>query len=68
MLDKTLSFLLAQLNEHLAGRYPSKEPHAVLSSLMTLEVGNRAQGAKPISPERARFARRWIRDPVREAA
>jgi hypothetical protein len=37
MLDRTLNFLLAQLNDHLGTRYPSKEPHAVLSSLSTLE-------------------------------
>ncbi len=37
MLDHTLSFLLAQVNDHLGTRYPSKEPHAVLSGLSTLE-------------------------------
>lgn len=37
MLDRTLSFLLAQLNDYLGTRYPTKEPHAVLSSLSTLE-------------------------------
>lgn len=33
MLDRTMNFLLAQLNDHLGARFPSKEPHAVLSSL-----------------------------------
>jgi hypothetical protein len=37
MLDRTLSFLLAQVNDYLATRYPSKEPHVVLSGLSTLE-------------------------------
>jgi hypothetical protein len=37
MLDRTLSFLLSQINDHLDTRYPTKEPHAVLSSLSTLE-------------------------------
>ena len=37
MLDRTLTFLLTQLNDHLGTRYPSKEPHVVLSSLSTLE-------------------------------
>ena len=37
MLDRTLSFLLTQLNDHLGTRYPSKEPHVVLSSLSTPE-------------------------------
>src|SRR5262245_21803044 len=37
MLDRTLSFLLAQLNDHLGTRFPSKEPHVVLSSLSTME-------------------------------
>jgi hypothetical protein len=37
MLDRTLGFLLAQLNDHLGTRYPSKEPHVVVSSLSTME-------------------------------
>jgi len=37
MVDRTLSFLLAQINDYLGTRYPTKEPHAVLSSLSTLE-------------------------------
>ena len=37
MLDHTLSFLLSQVNDHLGTRYPSKEPHVVLSGLSTLE-------------------------------
>jgi len=37
MLDRTLGFLLSQVNEYLAVRYPSKEPHVVLSGLSTLE-------------------------------
>jgi hypothetical protein len=34
MLERTLSFLADQLNAHLGARYPSSEPHAVLSSLI----------------------------------
>lgn len=37
MLDRTLSFLLDQLNGYLATRYESNEPHAVLSSLSNLD-------------------------------
>ena len=37
MLDHTLNFLLSQVNDHLGTRYPSKEPHVVLSGLSTLE-------------------------------
>jgi len=37
MLDRTLSFLLDQLNSYLGTRYPSNEPHAVLASLANLD-------------------------------
>lgn len=37
MLDRTLGFLLDQLNGHLGTRYPSSEPHAVLASLANLD-------------------------------
>jgi len=37
MLDRTLSFLLDQLNGYLGTRYESTEPHAVLSSLSNLD-------------------------------
>lgn len=33
MIDKTLSFLVTELNAHLAADFPSTEPHAILSSL-----------------------------------
>ena len=37
MLDRTLSFLLDQLNGYLGARYHSSEPHVVLSSLCNLD-------------------------------
>ena len=37
MLDRTMSFLLDQVNGYLGARYHSSEPHAVLSSLCNLD-------------------------------
>ena len=37
MLDRTLVFLLDQINGYLGTRYPSNEPHAVLASLANLD-------------------------------
>lgn len=33
MIDKALSFILSELNGHLAANFPSLEPHAVMSTL-----------------------------------